>query len=139
MEIFVARQPIFDKHQNVFAYELLYRPSPNSNHLNTDDRSTASLLTNTFLSMGSTKRLLDELMAPDKPYPETDSKVGLRESGRRPAKWPFIQWLYALTTISGELAPTSRLPKYRFLLKHAFSDDTKSLHISTIIINDAEF
>jgi hypothetical protein len=42
-------------------------------------------------------------------------KVGLLESGRRPAKWPFIQWLYALTTISGELAPTSRLPKYRFL------------------------
>jgi len=33
----------------------------------------------------------------------------------RAAKWPFIQWLYALTMISGELAPTSRLPKYRFL------------------------
>jgi hypothetical protein len=60
------------------------------------------------MSMGSTKRLLDELMAPDKPYPETDSKVGLLESGRRPAKWPFIQWLYALTTISGELALGSR-------------------------------
>jgi hypothetical protein len=72
----------------------------------------------TSMSMGSTKRLLDELMAPDKPYPETDSKVGLLESGRRPAKWPFIQWLYALTTISGELAPTSRLPKYRFLLRN---------------------
>jgi c-di-GMP-related signal transduction protein len=41
MEIFLASQPIFDKHQNVFAYELLYRASPNSNHLNTDDRSTA--------------------------------------------------------------------------------------------------
>jgi len=27
----------------------------------------------------------------------------------RAAKWPFIQWLYALTMISGELAPTSRL------------------------------
>jgi hypothetical protein len=55
-------------------------------------------------------------LAPDKPYPETDSKVGL--SRRRPAKWPFIQWLYALTTLSGELAPTSRLPKYRFLLRN---------------------
>jgi hypothetical protein len=60
------------------------------------------------MSMGSTKRLLDELRAPDKPYPETDSKVGLLESGRRPAKWPFIQWLYALTTISGKLALGSR-------------------------------
>ena len=30
-------------------------------------------------------------------------------------KGPFIQWLYALTTISGELAPTSRLPKYQSL------------------------
>ncbi len=29
------------------------------------------------MSMGSTKRLLDELMAPDKPYCETDLKVGL--------------------------------------------------------------
>jgi hypothetical protein len=46
-------------------------------------------------------------MAPDKPYPETDSKAGLLESGSRPAKWPFIQWLYALMTISAELALTS--------------------------------
>jgi len=25
MEVLLARQPIFDKNQNVFAYELLYR------------------------------------------------------------------------------------------------------------------
>ncbi len=47
-------------------------------------------------------------LTPDKSYPETDSKVGLLESERSATKWPFIQWLYALTTISGELALDSR-------------------------------
>jgi len=46
----------------------------------------------------------------------------------RAAKWPFIQWLYALTMISGELAPTSRLPKYRFLTANSL--DLEADHIS---------
>jgi hypothetical protein len=116
MKIFLARQPIFNKHKMASPMNPCIVPSLNSSHLNTDDRSTASLLTNTFFSRGSTKRLLNELMAPDKPYSETNSKGGLLESGRRPAKWPFIQWRYALTTIGGELASTSGLPKYWFLL-----------------------
>jgi hypothetical protein len=46
-------------------------------------------------------------MAFDRLYPEMDLKVGLVGPGKSPAKWPFIQWLYALTTRSGELVPTS--------------------------------
>jgi hypothetical protein len=59
----------------------------------------------TSMSMGSTKRLFDKLMAPDKPYTETNSKVGLLESGRRPV-CPC-----ALMTITREAFP------YRFLLR----------------------
>jgi len=47
----------------------------------------------------------------EKPYPETDSKVGLFGTGRRPAKWPFIEWLYTLTRISCKPAPTSGASK----------------------------
>jgi EAL and modified HD-GYP domain-containing signal transduction protein len=54
MDIFIARQPIFDRHHNVFAYELLYR----KNESNAFDGSVASdvatsiLLMNSYLSFG---------------------------------------------------------------------------------------
>lgn len=51
-----------------------------------------------------------ELMTPNKPHPETGSKVELLESGKGPAE---IQRLYALTTISSELASISGLLTYR--------------------------
>lgn len=51
-----------------------------------------------------------ELMTPNKPHPETGSKVELLESGKGPAE---IQRLYALTTISSELTSISGLLTYR--------------------------
>lgn len=53
MEAFVARQPIFDRYQNVYAYELLYR-NGTSNFANiTDaDHATAEVITNTLLLIG---------------------------------------------------------------------------------------
>jgi len=51
--VYLARQPIFDDNNNIFAYELLYR-SGNTNAARFDDanKATSELITNTFLSVG---------------------------------------------------------------------------------------
>ena len=54
MDIYVGRQPIFDRNMNVFAYELLYRRSMNNFFEGTDDnKATAELINNYFFSMHS--------------------------------------------------------------------------------------
>lgn len=53
MEIFIARQPIFNAHKRLFAYELLYRGTRISSLDNTNgNRATASVLTSAFLTEG---------------------------------------------------------------------------------------
>ena len=53
MDVFVARQPIFDRRQNVFAYELLYRDGfQNYYNSGNGDHATSSVLTISFLSIG---------------------------------------------------------------------------------------
>ncbi len=54
MEVFVARQPIFDLDMNVVAYELLFRTSlDNFYDIKLDgDESTAKLISNSFLLIG---------------------------------------------------------------------------------------
>ena len=50
MDVYVARQPIFDTHRHLYGYELLYRKSQNNFYEGTDDEiSTASVLFNSFL------------------------------------------------------------------------------------------
>ena len=53
MDVFLARQPIFDRSQEVVAYELLYR----DNHINAatiedPDRATTEVFLNTFMEIG---------------------------------------------------------------------------------------
>lgn len=54
MDIFVARQPIFDRDKKLFAYELLYRNGlENSfNELVDDNQATGAVLENSFFSIG---------------------------------------------------------------------------------------
>lgn len=53
MEIYVARQPIFNKNKKIHAYELLFRDSMSNFFPDVDaNKATSSVLTNTFLSMG---------------------------------------------------------------------------------------
>ena len=54
---FVARQPIFDAQQNVFAYELLYRDSAhNAFPVGTsDEQATSRLFFNTLMMLGPDK------------------------------------------------------------------------------------
>jgi len=53
-EIVIARQPIYDRRMRVFAYELLYRNSVQTNSYNEENRdyATASVLASAFLSRG---------------------------------------------------------------------------------------
>ncbi|ABR49119.1 diguanylate phosphodiesterase [Alkaliphilus metalliredigens QYMF] len=52
MEVYVGRQPIFDRKMNVLGYELLYRRSINNFYEGTDDsQSTAALINNAFFAM----------------------------------------------------------------------------------------
>jgi EAL and modified HD-GYP domain-containing signal transduction protein len=52
MDIYVARQPIFDRNMNVYGYELLYRRSKNNFYEGSnDEQSTAELINNSFLTL----------------------------------------------------------------------------------------
>lgn len=56
MEVYVARQPIFDRTLNIYGYELLYRRSMNNFYEGIDDtQATAELINNAFLSMHISK------------------------------------------------------------------------------------
>lgn len=53
MEVYVARQPIFDKNMNVYGYELLYRKTSNNFYEGTDaNEATATVIHNSFLVIG---------------------------------------------------------------------------------------
>ncbi|MCM3723027.1 EAL and HDOD domain-containing protein [Solibacillus isronensis] len=53
MEVFVGRQPIFNKHEKIVAYELLYRNNYTNQFPNIDaDKATVELIINSFLSIG---------------------------------------------------------------------------------------
>ena len=54
MDVFVARQPIFDQKQNVFAYELLFRSGDTQNFFTglDGDQATSSVLSNSFHAIG---------------------------------------------------------------------------------------
>ena len=53
MEVFVARQPIFNNRQQVFAYELLFRHGLENYYNGTDgDLATARVITDSFMLFG---------------------------------------------------------------------------------------
>ncbi len=54
MEVFLARQPIFDRQQKVYAYELLCRSGFKNNFYDDSDgdQATSTVLTHSFLSIG---------------------------------------------------------------------------------------
>jgi len=53
MEIFVARQPIFDSKEKIFAYELLFRQGNHNFYNSLDgDQATVDVISNSFLTIG---------------------------------------------------------------------------------------
>lgn len=58
MEVFVARQAIFDRRLKVYGYELLFRPYGDCCSAgDTDSASSVQVITNSFLSIGADKLL----------------------------------------------------------------------------------
>jgi Predicted signal transduction protein containing EAL and modified HD-GYP domains len=56
MDIYIARQPIFDEHMRLYGYELLYRRSDNNCYEGADcSTSTSELVHNTFMIMDYNK------------------------------------------------------------------------------------
>ncbi len=53
MNIYIARQPIFDRQKDIYGYELLYRcDQENSCTENNGEKATAAVMVNTFMNMG---------------------------------------------------------------------------------------
>ena len=54
MDVFVARQPIFDRKSRVYAYELLYRSNAVRNEFNgaDEDRTTLDVIAGSLLTIG---------------------------------------------------------------------------------------
>jgi EAL and modified HD-GYP domain-containing signal transduction protein len=53
MDVYIARQPIFNVHRKLFAYELLYRGTPEASLAKVNgERATTSLLSSAFLTEG---------------------------------------------------------------------------------------
>jgi c-di-GMP phosphodiesterase len=55
MQIFFARQPIFDRSRRLVAYEQLYRPGPDAGHAAGDastDRMSAQVLVDAIATVG---------------------------------------------------------------------------------------
>ncbi len=64
--VFVGRQPIFDAHLKVYAYELLYRAAPQaatSAGAVSGDQATTQTIINTFVEIGLEKLVRDKLAA----------------------------------------------------------------------------
>jgi len=56
MDVFVARQPIFDRNKDIYAYELLFRSGETNGFPNIDgDTATSSLLSSSFFTVGVEK------------------------------------------------------------------------------------
>ncbi|MFA6808215.1 MAG: hypothetical protein WCR27_04410 [Eubacteriales bacterium] len=57
MVIFVARQPIFNKINKIFGYELLFRDNKNDNYCqnNNGDQATLNVINNTLMNIGIDK------------------------------------------------------------------------------------
>jgi len=52
-EIFIGRQPIYDRQLDVYAYELLFRAADaNRAHITDGDKATSDVIINTFLEIG---------------------------------------------------------------------------------------
>jgi len=52
MDVFVARQPIFDRQRHLYAYKLLYRSAGSQNSADDDPTAAIQVLANTLLAIG---------------------------------------------------------------------------------------
>lgn len=134
--VFVGRQPIFDRQLNVYAYELLYRSAAEQERANVDktsDRATVQTIINTFINIGL-KRLVGNKLAAinvtesflleDNRIPFTPEQVILEILENIPVTGPMIN---AVSQLARE-GYTIALDDYIYNPAHA-----PLLHLASII------
>lgn len=67
--LYIARQPILDKYDNIFAYELLYRDSSHSSNIKNDRHATVTVLSNVLNKFG-----VKNLLGNHKAFIKADTK-----------------------------------------------------------------
>ena len=67
--LYIARQPILDKYDNIFAYELLYRDSNQSSNIKNDRHATVTVLSNVLNKFG-----VKNLLGDNKAFIKADKK-----------------------------------------------------------------
>ncbi len=67
--LYIARQPILDKYNNIFAYELLYRDSQKSSNIKNERHATVTVLSNVVNKFG-----VKNLLGNHKAFIKTDKK-----------------------------------------------------------------
>ena len=55
MDVFIARQPIFDRENNILGYELLFRDSNENFSRSNGDEATINVIRNSFINIGISK------------------------------------------------------------------------------------
>lgn len=76
MEIYVARQPIFDRDNRIYGYELLYRNSDKNvfDPTVSDEQATSELLINSYFSFG-----MEKLIGRNRAFINFDKKLIIQE------------------------------------------------------------
>ena len=98
VDVFIARQPIFDRKMQVYGFELLYRGSSDNAFDNTPaEVASARVIANTFLTMGSEKLLCGKV-----PFINFDTKL-LREYA------PVLPFPHAVVEILETVEPTDEI------------------------------
>ena len=70
-DVFIGRQPIFDRKENIYAYELLHRKDETNAFPNMNpEEATIQLLLNTFLTVG-----IDEVVGQTKSFINFSEKL----------------------------------------------------------------
>ncbi|MDA3909144.1 MAG: HDOD domain-containing protein [Sulfurimonas sp.] len=67
--LYIARQPILDKYDNIYAYELLYRDSNQSSNIKNDRHTTVTVLSNVLNKFG-----VKNLLGNNKAFIKADKK-----------------------------------------------------------------
>ena len=100
MDVFVARQPIFDRKLKTFGYELLFRDSLDNLFPEIDeDTASSTLLSNSFLYMG-----IEKLTGGKKAFVNFTRSLLLKQ----------VPCLFSPKVLFSELLETLRRTEFRF-------------------------
>lgn len=97
-DIFVARQPILNGNNELFAYELLYRDIDNDNHISDNRAATASVLVHTLNQFD-----ISQILGPTPAFIKVDSAFLMQDMIYSIPKDQFVLALFQESVLSGPI------------------------------------